>query len=83
MQCQLFIFQKTLDLVYGPTTSVYAGRPSNRNNNNNNNNNKILIHDSNINSNRTVYYENGVVLPGSIANLSPQPSPTGSIQANR
>ena len=59
--------------------SVYAGRPSSRNNNNQSS--KTLIHDTNINSNRTVYYQDGIVLPGSIENLSPQPSPTGSIQA--
>ena len=52
---------ETIYSRYVPTTSVYAGRPSNTNNNIDDNNNKTLIYDSNVNSNRTVYYQNGIV----------------------
>ena len=52
--------------------NVYASRPSR----------SIRIYDKNDNrvkNRRSIIYNNGVILPGRIEDLSPQPSPSGSV----
>ena len=53
---------------------VYSNRQTNTNNNNDNNNNQQR-------KRRSIIYNDGVILPERIEDLSPQQSPTGSIQA--
>ena len=56
---------------YRPSTGgVYAGRPT-----------RIVVNTNRNNNRKSIIYSDGAILPERIEDLSPQPSPTGSIQA--